>query len=89
MSYNIIEIAIVAIILFILLSFLFWIIIRKLKLWYWKIDTIVKNQEEQLDLMDSMLFEMRVQNQRLRNILTEWEEQEEPQEEENNESTPQ
>jgi hypothetical protein len=38
-------------ILFLLITVGLFFILRSIMLWYWKIDTIVKNQEDQMKLM--------------------------------------
>jgi len=59
---------------------LFWIIIaliifivsREVMLWYWKINSIVKNQEEQIDIMDEILEQLKIANQQPSNEQTEY-----------------
>lgn len=64
---------------------LIFFVARELMCWYWKINDIIKNQEEQLDQMDMLLGEMSVQNKLLLRIVQQIEPEDEP---EDNESTP-
>lgn len=61
---------------------------REVRTWYWKINTIIKYQEEQLDQMDMLIGEISVQNKLLLRIVEQIEPVEEPTEPEDEESTP-
>lgn len=65
------------IITWIIIGFLLFLFFREIMCWYWKINDIIKNQEAQLNLMDEMIIEMKQQNQRLQDIITEKEVQKE------------
>lgn len=59
---------------FILILIMFvcaWLLLRDVKAWYWKINQLIKNQEEQLDIMDEILFELKANNEHYNNELTE------------------
>lgn len=78
------EYIIPAVVVILLLFF----VARELMCWYWKINDIIKNQEEQLDQMDILLGKMNVQNKLLFRIVEQIEPEEEPEEIEHEESTP-
>ncbi|MBQ8279845.1 MAG: hypothetical protein IJZ23_08415 [Roseburia sp.] len=54
---------------------------REMRTWYWKINDIILNQDEQLKLMDKMINELSNQNKKLLTIIKEIRH-------ENDESTP-
>lgn len=75
-------------ILWIIIGLVIFFVIREVMLWYWRINDIIKNQNEQLDQMDMLIGEMSVQNKLLLRIVEQIEPVEEPTEPEHEESTP-
>jgi len=54
-TMGIINLAILVIAIFIVL----FIVLRKVNLWYWKIDDSIKNQEEQIRLLKELTEKMK------------------------------
>lgn len=44
---------------------------REVRTWYWKINDIIKNQEEQLNQMDAVIDELTIQSRHSKQMLTE------------------
>lgn len=61
---------------------------REVRTWYWRINDIIKNQNEQLDQMDKVLGKISAQNKLMLRIAEQLEPEEEPEEIEHEESTP-
>lgn len=77
------------IIIAILIGVLIFFVARELMCWYWKINDIIKNQNEQLDQMDYLIGELSIQNKLVLRILEQLEPEEQPDDEQiNEESTP-
>lgn len=72
--------------LYVTMIVIVWILIRDVKCWYWRINEIVKNQEESLDQMDKVINELNLQNKKLLTLINEVRQQNKTKEEK--ESTP-
>lgn len=46
-------------------AILLFLAVREIMTWYWKIDTIIKHQSEQSELLRQVLAELKKRNQRI------------------------
>jgi hypothetical protein len=46
-------------------AIILFLAVREIMTWYWKIDTILKYQDEQTELMKQILIELRKKNEHL------------------------
>lgn len=75
--------------LWILIILIVIIASREICTWYWKINDIIKNQNEQLDQMDFLIGELSMQNKLLLRIVEQIEPAEQPEDKtKDNKSTP-
>lgn len=79
MEYLTRKISIEELLIYIIIGICIWLLIREVKTWYWKINELLSNQEEQTEIMRKILNELTNEQDELieENTNEESEEQEE------------